>query len=426
MQPLIAIAKDAAERIRKENRLIHIVSHYDADGITSAAIFACTMMKLQKKFHLTIVKQIKPEVIERLKQSEPVLIIFSDIGSGYLNDIEKLDCDIIVADHHEIEKVWTSNRLIHVNPELFGIKNLSGSVVSYIICRELTKDTDEAPLALVGSVGDLSLIDASIVDSPNIQTEKGLKLYGRFGKPLHSALASEPDIGNESSALQLLVELGIAPQNHEGWRTLADLDKKERQKLTDALVREKLAHGHSVDELFGDVWTLKGWPDELADAREFATLLNACGRMESATVGVAVCMGSAKALQAARALAKEYKRKLGTAMEWLENHKEVIRRTDHATYILAGDSISENLIGTIVSMMIRENIGKPMIGLAKSEDGVKVSSRSTTCNINKIIAKATSVVGGRAGGHAEAAGATIPAGTEERFVAECEEHLKSL
>lgn len=420
MQPLIELARKAAERIRSEPKLIHVVSHNDADGISSAAIMVKALLHLGKLFHLIIVKQIRPELIERLRAAAPGLVVFTDIGSGYLDELEKLGCDVIVADHHEMGKVWTGSGLIHVNPELFGIKNISGSVVSYLMGRELTGDTSAATLAVVGAVGDLTNIDPAVLDSPHIQTEKGLKIYGRFSRPLHAALASTGI--DEAAALQLLAELGIAPQDSGGWRTLADLGAEERQRLTDALVREKLKCGRAVEELFDDVWTLKGWPGELADAREFATLLNACGRLDHAAVGVAICLGSTKALELGRELLGRYKKMIAGALDWLAVTPSAMRRTGSANYILAGNMINENIIGAVVSMISRSSDFEhsPLIGLADAEDGVKVSGRCNGLNINKIISQAAAEIGGSGGGHSGAAGATIPSGSEERFIGICD------
>jgi RecJ-like exonuclease len=421
MQPLIEVAKTAAERIRREDRLIHLIGHYDADGICSAAIMAIALLNNNKKFHLIISKDIKKDLIQHLIDCEPKLVIFVDIGSGYLADIAALPCDIIVADHHELTTVWSGSdadrQLVHVNPELFNSPELAGAGVSYLIGRELTDDRRLAQLALVGSIGDCGDYSLELFIGPGISKDRGLNLFGRFSRQLNTVL----EAARFRNSIQLLSELGIDPR-----KTLAELNDAERQKLTDALVRERLATDANIADLFTDVWTLANRPTELTDAKEFATLLNAVGRMNSAATGIAVCMGSAKALETAKAIANDYKRQLATAMGWVSSNPDAVRRTANATYIIAGSAIHPNLIGTVVSILARSSDGKPLIGLATSEDGVKVSARAVSCNINKAIAKAAASVGGAAGGHAAAAGATIPADTEERFVSACDEYLKSL
>ena len=45
------------------------------------------------------------------------------------------------------------------------------------------------------------------------------------------------------------------------------------------MIQEQLKHGQDIEQLFGDVWTLKHFPHGVQDVKEFATLLNGCGRM---------------------------------------------------------------------------------------------------------------------------------------------------
>jgi RecJ-like exonuclease len=65
----------------------------------------------------------------------------------------------------------------------------------------------------------------------------------------------------------------------------------------------------------------------------------------------------------------------------------------------------------------------PIIGLATSEQGIKVSARGNHdlivrgLNLARALSEAASAVGGAGGGHDIAAGATIPAGREQEFLA---------
>jgi RecJ-like exonuclease len=67
---------------------------------------------------------------------------------------------------------------------------------------------------------------------------------------------------------------------------------------------------------------------------------------------------------------------------------------------------------------------KTLFGLANSEDGIKVSARSKEIDIREVLLEASKVCGGSGGGHKHAAGATIPLGTEEKFVEICENLLR--
>ena len=77
--------KEAIERIDKlsKSKEIKIVSHFDTDGISSAAIFSRAMERWGKKFSLEIVKGLEEDYIKRLDESK--VLIFLDLASGSLN-----------------------------------------------------------------------------------------------------------------------------------------------------------------------------------------------------------------------------------------------------------------------------------------------------------------------------------------------------
>jgi len=426
------LIEKAAARIRNESGFIQVVSHYDADGIASAAIIKKSLVKLEKNFNIKIVKQIKPELIDELNEIKADLIIFSDLGSGYMEEIIKLNTDVIISDHHEITGNIAADNIIHVNPMMFESDYYSASYVTSMIAKKLGTDEVDA-LALVGAIGDSS--NASIeklLESEEIVQERGLKLFGRMSRPIHKALelsfdAEIPGVtGSESSAIQFLSEVGINPKNGEKWRTLSDLENDEVKTLAAAIIKERIKNGHeSADDIFGYVWTLKNFEDELRDATEFATLLNCCGRLGDPQIGIDICLGKKDALEKVRELVKKYKRNIGKYLSWLKNHPEIIIHGNKAVYILAENKIHENFIGTIVSISARSMFTEGIvIGMADSEDGVKVSGRSMAVNINEVLTEAAGEVDGVSGGHCEAAGAVIPKGSEDNFIKACEEAIK--
>ena len=425
MKELTDLLNKASEKIKSTNSPIQVVSHLDADGVCSAALIASMLMELEKIFQITIIKGIKPNIIETLKKRDPKLVIFTDIGSGYLNLLKGLDCDTIVIDHHEIEGS-ASEKMIHINPLNFGLE-LSGSGTTYLVVKEVLQHNSLAPLAIVGTIGDANYsVSSKVFETPLIQIESGLNLFGRFSRPLYRALelSGIPEIGDPSKALQFLSEIGIKPQKDGEWRTLNDLSIEEKMKLTDAIVKESLnGENFKKEMIIGDVLTLKQFPDELKDAKEFATILNATANMNEPAVGIALCLGSKKALEYARGIVKGYRKLIGNYLKWLEENPQYVNQKEFATYIVGGSSINENMIGTIVSMLFKPS-ERTLIGFANAEDGTKVSARSKDVDIREILLEAAKVCEGYGGGHMHAAGATIPSGTEEKFIETCENLLR--
>ncbi|MEK6800647.1 MAG: DHH family phosphoesterase, partial [Nanoarchaeota archaeon] len=83
-----------------KNKRIKIISHFDTDGITSAAIFSKALARWGKTFSLEIVKGLDEEYIKCLSNDE--ILIFLDLASGSLNYLGNKKTEIFVFDHHEI------------------------------------------------------------------------------------------------------------------------------------------------------------------------------------------------------------------------------------------------------------------------------------------------------------------------------------
>jgi len=415
---------------------IHVVGHYDADGIAAASIMTQALLRLNAEFVVTIEKRLTEQLINRLNEEKPKLVIFVDLGSGYLELVEKLKTKVIVLDHHKPSKVWSN--IIHVNPMLQK-KELSGAGVTYLLAEELDKSNiDLLDLAVVGAIGDLQ-IDKGLnkdllkkaVDLGMVRKEKGLRVFGRVSRPIHKALMFSVDpyipgiTGSESGAVQFLSELGIKLKNGDKWRSLSDLSEEEKKKLISAVILERLRNGEkNPEDVFGDVLVLDR-PDELSDAREFATVLNAAGRMEEWDLGIEICLNSR--IDKMRQVLKDYSQRIGAALEWVKKNKDKFESGKHVSYIMSGDEIGENFIGTIVSVLIKNSAKPIIVGLANAEDGIKVSARRRDfpIELNKVMEKAAKKVGGESGGHKEAAGAMIPKGHEKTFIKVLDEIIES-
>jgi single-stranded-DNA-specific exonuclease len=426
MKELGILLNKAAEKIKSTDSLIQLVSHLDADGLSSAAIMASVLSQMGKDFQISFVKMVKPDIVKVLNDRKPKLVIFTDVGSGYLDILRGIESDIMILDHHEIEGS-VSERMIHINPENFGLE-LSGSGTTYLLAKEILQNNSLAPLAIVGTIGDVNYSpNSKIFENPFIETEMGLNLFGRFTRPLYKSIeyAGITGIDDSSKAIQFLSEAGINTQKDGEWVTFSDLDKEERKSLADAIVKESLKdRNFNKEKIFSNTLTLKSFPEELRDPKEFAMILNACANMNEPAVGIALCMGSPKALETARGVVRGYRRLIANYMRWVEKNPESVIRTQNADFLVADDNINENLIGTIVSMLFKPS-EKTLFGLANGEDGIKVSARSKNVNVREIVSEAAKVCNGRGGGHEFAAGATIPAETKEKFINSCENQLKA-
>jgi len=439
LNSLLALASRAADIIKSEKGHIRVVTHFDADGICAGAIMHETLSTLKKNFEIDFVKQLERDVAAGISKDKDSadLWIFTDLGSGQLDAIKEFfpGKKIVVADHHQpIDISWDG--LTHVNPHLAGIDGkdeISGAGVAYLVCRMLTsKAWKLVDLAVIGAAGDMQKVNGNykgvnemfVKDAElagKLKVDKGLRLFGRYTRPLIKAIeySTDPFIpnisGNQSGALQFLNNYGIPIKDSKGaWLRLADLSKDDEKKLASALLIEATHAGVKPGDLIGNVYKLHN----NYEIREFTTILNACGRIEKPIDGMKLCLGH---IDSADAIMGAYRKKIATYLEWIKLNKDAFVKTDNAVYVVAGNSISDNMIGTSVSIAMRSILkANVAIGFANSDNGVKVSGRilinSNGANLGKAVQQASKELGGEGGGHTNAAGAKIPLGTEAKFI----------
>jgi len=466
-------AREIALKIEEAEDII-VVSHIDADGITSGSIASRALERLGKNFRIDFVKQLDEKKIEELKDENPDLVWFTDLGSGMVHLMYGLKA--VITDHHvpsalepevprEARKNLSSffnemnkNDVLQLNPHIFnrnGAIDISGAGTTYLVARELDRrNIDLSPLAIVGAVGDmqdtenLRLIGTNRVILTEAK-EKGFievivdgRFFGRETRPIHKMLQYSTDpllptlTGDEKRCISFLREIGV-PLKREKWRRWIDLTMEEKRLILSELVKLILRMGYGSEmakRLIGEVYILKkeerGTP--LRDAKEFATLLNACGRYNKAHIGYQVCLGDRdEYYKKALAMLNHHRRNLVQGVNFV---KEIgIIKRDYLQYFHAGGNINENIVGIVASMLLTEegNRELPIIAFANSEDGnIKVSVRAPRSLVERgldfsvIMREASSQVGGFGGGHNIAAGATIPKGKEEEFLDIVERMIK--
>jgi single-stranded-DNA-specific exonuclease len=456
-------ARACAQRLHAADEIL-LASHIDADGLTSAAIAATALERAGVPIEVVFKKQLDESEIASIAAREYDTVLFTDFGSGQLDVIaahERAgDFQPVIADHHQPADATTE---YHLNPLLEGIdgaSELSGAGASYLLARALaatgeTANTgpdatnrDLAALAVVGAVGDMQAVGGELVGANSeivaegieagvLSEQTDLALYGKQTRPLPKLLeyASEvriPGISNdESGAVGFLTDLDLDLRDGDEWRRWVDLSDGERQTVASALVQRALERGvpaSKVDDLVGTTYTLEREPagTELRDASEFSTLLNATARYERGDVGLAVCLGDrGDALDRARRLLQNHRRNLSDGLQRVKERG--VEQAEHIQWFDAGDEIRETIVGIVAGMALGVDgvdPDRPIVAFArKSDEETKVSARGTGrlvgqgLDLSTVMREASRAVGGDGGGHDVAAGATIPAGQEEAFVA---------
>ncbi len=435
-------AQECADFI-KEHTSALVVSHIDADGLTSAAIMGKALKKAGIEHRVSFVKQLDSAALKGIADINPELVIFTDLGSGMLEAISSFNLNAVIADHHQPR----GSHEHHINPHLFGLHGateISGSGVTYLIASSMGENSGLADLAIVGAIGDLQNVKQGQLIGVNRQIledgvktgvlhyEKDLLLFGRQTRPIFKLLqySSDPYLpgisGSEDASIDFLKKIGIR-QHGEKWRRWIDLEPEEKQKIVSALLQFCLSSGMqacNVQRLIGEVYTLLREREgtEVRDASEYSTLLNATARYDHADIGLAVCMGDrGKSYDEASALLNEHRKNLVEGLTLVKEQGAV--RMENLQYFDSGNKIRETIVGIIAGMctsFLARDL--PVIAFADSDGGVKVSSRGNYdlirkgLNLGNAINEAAGAVGGTGGGHDIAAGAFIPREAKSEFL----------
>lgn len=449
--------RELALKIRERDDFV-LVHHYDADGCTSGAIMYRALERAGKKVHKKWVKQLYKETIAEIK-GLGTNYVFVDFGSGQLGYLkEEFGDNLFVFDHHEKTNVQHPN---HFSPFDYGVNGgteVSASGIAFLFAVAMdAANIDLAPLAIVGAVGDvqdfagkLSGLNSEIVrmgtESGFVKVENDLRLYGRVTRPLvqflmYSTSPMLPELtASEDNCKKFLHETGIKLNEGEKWRTYVDLSSEEKKRLATALI----LHMNSFDvpewkikELFGEVYT---FPKEdrkspLSEAKEYSTLLNACGRHAEADVGVEVCLGNRnEKYSEALALMQEHRRQLREGIEFVT--KNGVREEESFYFFEAGRSIKESIVGIVAGMLYGSALvqaNKSIIAVAENEDGsLKISGRATKelvasgINLGKAFREVCIGLGAgnEGGGHAIAAGLKLEAKNKEIFLERLNQKLR--
>ncbi|HJJ99243.1 MAG TPA: DHH family phosphoesterase, partial [Methanocorpusculum sp.] len=149
----------AAGMIRNADA-ITLVSHIDADGITSGAITAQAISRLGIPVTPVFVRQLEPLTMRHVPNDD-TLKVFTDLGAGQQNLMEEagLSTDnVLILDHHVSQPAPGGTPYCQVNFQFYGpdYARCSAAGVAYLVARTLDPaNADLVELAVVGNVGDM-------------------------------------------------------------------------------------------------------------------------------------------------------------------------------------------------------------------------------------------------------------------------------
>lgn len=434
---------DRLSELIKSKKDIQIITHIDCDGITSGSIITKSLIRAGAKVTAKTAKEMSHEVIRQMRSDGRDFYIITDLGGGFAGQLdEALGHNWFVLDHHEIPPEEHDNPRV-INAWKYGIdggSEICAGGMAYLAAKSIDRNnSDLAQIAVVSALGDRQDVgekksfngkNAEIAEEAksagHLQVDMDLLLVGRETRPLVDSLAftSQPFIEgltwNRDACISLLTSAGIGLKDGGRWRTPSDLTDDEKRQLIEAITKYASSQNASqiTEELIGYTYT---FPSEerrsfLRDAREFSTMLNSCGRIGRAGVGIAICMGDRnRMLQEGENILVEYRKMIRDYMNILSNERWRISGSANCIMVNGEGIIPETMTGTISSLLAGspKNAGKIVILRTNGEENtVKFSSRkSIGCkshvNLSVLMKTGAAKFNGIGGGHDGAAGAKI-------------------
>src|ERR671918_1046338 len=439
---------------------VAIITHLDADGIIAGSIMAMAFRRMGARYSVRAVSDMNSSVVENMKADGRDFYVITDLGGGWASNLRKaLDDKWVIIDHHEIteEEILTDDDGQILNPWKFGIdggRDVSAGGMAYMVASTLDlKNRDLSAIAVVSAVADTQDqgdkrsffgLNAEILKTAQslglVSVDLDIILTGRETRPPHEALAYTlshyiDGLTWKSEACYLLLKnAGIKLKDNEGrWRVLAEFSEEEKSAIVEAVAKfvggsDKRLSDILVDDLKGYVYTL-GREDKrsiLRDAREFSTVLNACGRMGMAGVGIAICMGDRKtAFSAGEEILSTYKMTLRNNISTIFSEKWRLADDGKTTFVNGDGVLEETMLEATSSLLSTSPSlqGRLLFVRTLTKNGTyKFSSRKcvdckSQADLGLIMQQCSKVLNGSWGGHSAAAGCSIPSSALEDFIA---------
>lgn len=444
---LLARIKKVAREIREwARRKWLIITHYDADGLSSAGTIAKLLINLGNEvFVIRVLDSLSESETASISSFNADVFLFLDLGSDKLIEIRRdlsTKGKVFIVDHHQ-----TATDEFHgvevVNPELLGLDGGRigcTSVLSSLIALFSSGEQDPwyLKLGLVGAAGDLQLKSPSpgsineylLSESIRRGIVRRFKTFSFFkltNSPIHKGICWNFDpfipglTGREDVVISLLTSANVRLKDDEGWRRIKDLTEEEKmaiaEKVIEFITQGSERSGIRTNDFIDVVYEFPDESDELlSTAESFSSTLNACGRMGREDLAILLALGdrSGGLLEKLRELMESRRKRLGSMLEALK--ERVMRRGK--VLLFDGKGVVEprfaGSIATILSLSpdYRRNV---IVVTAGEGNKVKISARCppdlrANVNLGLVMRNLALKLRGTGGGHRVAAGADIRLG----------------
>lgn len=423
-------ARSISEIVRASGSVL-VVSHIDADGISSAAIARRCLERAGIEHEVRFVRSLGEKELNMIRSASHNLVWACDLGATFDKGLDDGRC--VITDHHRpfeggqmrLDQFGGDDHIL--NPMLFGFDggtHLSGAGTTYFVAREIdASNKDLSCLAIVGAVGDLQdrqhhrlsgpLHEMVIEDAgPLVKVlTNELPFFGWVTRSAAAMLAFSNELKslgyNEGmkeipslfyrNDVQLRRPSDLRGVNgrEASWRSWSELSDDERRRMM-LVLRNRLEelglNYQALDGMLGEVYIFPENPEgsPTREAREFATLLNASGRY----ILTSDAKGDDERAELILNVCADPRIFPESALRNLDDHRMRIReglakvhrvvQMEHIQYLAPNNkgrclNVSDTILGIIVGMALDQRTdgrlpldrSKPLVALAERLDTVE-------------------------------------------------------
>ena len=148
------------------------------------------------------------------------------------------------------------------------------------------------------------------------------------------------------------------------------------------------------------------------------------GKNKKAGLGLSIAIGEReRILEVALDLQRKYRDQILKGLSWIKREGAV--GLNSIQYLYTEDKVLKSVMGTIASIGLSVELldnSKPVLGLSRLHNDIKISGRTTRemvdkgVNLGKALNDSSKNFGGQGGGHDIAAGAMIPYESKDFFL----------
>ena len=421
-----------------------IISHNDADGISSLHIIQNLLYKLNIDYDYFIYNRsvswenFLTGILSK-RQSVKTAFIFTDLGSNLEELIPIINIrkeHFYILDHHEIDASFTIDKmpenLFFVNPTIHGfdgLEHISGSTLAYMFAKQIKPSViKQGWLAILGIAGD-SLKSMDKLQSFNreiyeelqneelIEDKKGLTVFGNMHENIKNGL--------KYSILPFIIGFGGEPDQHiSSFLNSIKIDPKSKVvNLNESEI--KIIQQNANIDCYGHYALLPQKSGLLKHAFEHALLLNIlCFKNISAALSI---IQLKKITRYAKDVYNDYISSLVFNLKTLSNETPTYE-TEKAIFMEVRGKIPPSNWSDTASFSAVNNlfsVSKILFlgGLEIKSGTIKLSIRCSReyiqkkkgNGVNTIISEIKKELGGVGGGHKLAGGIRLSKPSYERL-----------